>query len=60
MHKESGKKKKKAEEIALLLLIYGLWCLLYLAFIGSCRKQWWICWLVGKESWGGIGIRLFG
>ena len=45
--------------IALLLLICGLWYLLCLAFTGLCRKQW-SCWLVGKESLGGIGMLLFG
>ena len=58
--KEMGNQLTTSSSIALLLLIYGLWCLLYLAFIGLCWKQWWSCWLVGNESLGGIGILLFG
>ena len=58
--KEMGNLLTTSLSIALLLLIYGLWCLHCLAFIGLCRKQWWSCWLVGKESLEGIRILLFG
>ena len=46
--------------LAPLLLICGLWSLSCLAFTGLCQRWWWSCWLVGKESLGGIGMVLFG
>ena len=58
--KEMGNQLTTSSSTALLLLMYGQWCLLCLAFIGLCQKQWWNCWLTGKESLGDIGILLFG
>ena len=58
--KEMGNQLTTSLSIALLLLICGLWCLLCLALTGLCRKQWWSCCLVSKESLGGIGMLLFG
>ena len=43
-------------------IAFDLWSMVF-TLIGIhwlCRKQWWSCWLVGKESWGGIEIQLFG